>query len=68
MPDGTMQVETIAQAYLRANRKPSEAFFVELHATGTTVGDPIEVNAAGKIFAEGRHGKKPLKWDFFLFA
>jgi acyl transferase domain-containing protein len=42
MPKGTMQVETITQAYLRANRKPSQAFFVELHATGTSVGDLIE--------------------------
>ena len=67
MPEGEMQVQTITQAYSRAKRKPSEAFYVELHATGTSVGDPIEANAAGKVFAEGRDGKNPLKCDFFPF-
>jgi acyl transferase domain-containing protein len=61
MPVGIRQVETITQAYSRANRKPSEAFYVEWHATGTSVGDPIEANAAGKVFAEGRQKEKPLK-------
>lgn len=67
MPEGAMQVQTITQAYSRAKRKPSEAFYVELHATGTSVGDPIEANAAGKVFAEGRDRKNPLKCDFFPF-
>ena len=53
-PDGDMQAETIRNAYSVAKRQPKDAFFVELHATGTPVGDPIEVNAAGNVFSVGR--------------
>lgn len=34
MPEGDMQAQTIREAYRVAGRDPSEAFFVELHATG----------------------------------
>ena len=61
MPKGDMQAETIRQAYAYANRKPSEAFFVELHATGTPVGDPIEANMAGRVFSEGRNSDRVLR-------
>lgn len=79
MPEGDMQAETIKEAYRVAKRDPSEAFFVELHATGkfsvtgsvscmvlipiigTKVGDPIETNAAGKVFSNGRDAQKPLR-------
>jgi acyl transferase domain-containing protein len=56
-----MQVETIIDAYSRAKRVPGEAFYVELHATGTSVGDPIEANAAGSIFSKGCNSKRPLR-------
>lgn len=80
MPEGDMQAETIKEAYRVARRDPSEAFFVELHATGefsvtdsvrgmvlspivgTKVGDPIETNAAGKVFSNGRDAQKPLRY------
>ncbi|KIK92693.1 hypothetical protein PAXRUDRAFT_146735 [Paxillus rubicundulus Ve08.2h10] len=61
MPEGDMQAETIKDAYGAAKRDPAEAFYVELHATGTKVGDPIETNAAGKVFSEGRDGQKKLR-------
>ena len=61
MPKGNMQAETIREAYSHANRKPSEAFFVELHATGTAVGDPIEANAAGQVFSEDRKSDRVLR-------
>lgn len=28
---------------------------------GTKVGDPIETNAAGKVFSKGRDAQKPLR-------
>ncbi|KAF9461490.1 hypothetical protein BDZ94DRAFT_1263481 [Collybia nuda] len=61
MPKGEMQAKTIRQAYANAGRKPSDAFFVELHATGTPVGDPIEANTVGQIFSEERQADKFLK-------
>ena len=56
-----MQAETIKEAYRVAGRDPAEAFYVELHATGTKVGDPIETNAAGKVFSKGRDANKTLR-------
>ena len=50
-PEADMQEEVIRQAYSLANRGLSDSFFVELHVTGTPTGDPIEVNAVGKIFS-----------------
>ncbi|KIJ05443.1 hypothetical protein PAXINDRAFT_103786, partial [Paxillus involutus ATCC 200175] len=61
MPEGVMQAETIKGAYAIAKRDPSQAFFVELHATGTKVGDPIEANAAGQVFAVNRRDHKLLR-------
>ena len=61
MPKADMQAETIREAYKHANRKPSEAFFVELHATGTPVGDPIEANIVGQVFSEDRKSDRVLR-------
>jgi len=61
MPEGEAQGMTVRAAYARANRNPADAFYVELHATGTLVGDPIEVNGAGKVFSKGRDPKKTLR-------
>ncbi|KAF9223007.1 ketoacyl-synt-domain-containing protein, partial [Gyrodon lividus] len=61
MPEGAMQAETIKGAYAIAKRDPSEAFYVELHATGTKVGDPIEANAAGEVFSVNRPDDKLLR-------
>jgi Polyketide synthase modules and related proteins len=54
MPEGDMHAKAIEKAYATANRDPNTASYVELHATGTAVGDPIEANTAGKIFSKGR--------------
>ncbi|KAH7909125.1 putative nonribosomal peptide synthetase [Hygrophoropsis aurantiaca] len=61
MPEGDMQAETIRHAYATAKRDPAEAFYIELHATGTKVGDPIEANAAGKVFSKDRPDRKTLR-------
>ena len=61
MPEAEAQGMTIRAAYARANRNPTDAFYVELHATGTLVGDQIEVNGAGKVFSKGRNPKNILR-------
>ncbi|KAJ7659556.1 hypothetical protein DFH06DRAFT_1402502 [Mycena polygramma] len=50
VPSGIAQQGCIYEAYRRACLDPKDADYIELHATGTAVGDPIEVNAAGAIF------------------
>jgi acyl transferase domain-containing protein len=61
MPEAEAQGLTVSAAYARADRNPSDAFYVELHATGTLVGDPIEVNGAGRIFSRGRKPQNTLR-------
>ncbi|KAJ6452141.1 thiolase-like protein, partial [Mycena vitilis] len=52
VPSGMAQQGCI-YAYSRACLDPKDADYIELHATGTAVGDPIEVNTAGPIFGKG---------------
>ncbi|KAK1992807.1 hypothetical protein LX36DRAFT_662075 [Colletotrichum falcatum] len=54
-PSGAAQEGIIRKAYVNAgNLPPSETVFLECHGTGTRVGDPLEVEAAGKVFGPGR--------------
>lgn len=50
-PSGPAQQDCILAAFKDAGRSPKDVDFVELHCTGTAVGDPIECNAAGPVFA-----------------
>ncbi|KDQ18683.1 hypothetical protein BOTBODRAFT_154644 [Botryobasidium botryosum FD-172 SS1] len=51
VPVGSAQKDCIRKAYAQTDRQPQEADFVELHATGTSAGDPVETNAVGETFA-----------------
>ncbi|KAJ7708733.1 hypothetical protein B0H17DRAFT_1030700 [Mycena rosella] len=53
VPNAVAQTDCIEKAYARAGRKVSDVDYAELHVTGTSIGDPIESNGAGKIFARG---------------
>ena len=59
-PSPEAQAEAIRMAYLDAGLQPHQGDFVELHGTGTVVGDMLEANTAGKIFAQGREGREIL--------
>ncbi|ORY49087.1 hypothetical protein BCR33DRAFT_714146 [Rhizoclosmatium globosum] len=61
MPDAKMQSECIRTAYAMGPFKPADAVYVECHGTGTKVGDPIEANAVGAVFSEGRPKDQPLR-------
>lgn len=56
------QVSVIKKAYERAglSENYSETGYFECHGTGTPVGDPIEVNAIGEVFASTRTPSQPL--------
>ncbi|KAI3605818.1 polyketide synthase [Moniliophthora roreri] len=53
-PSPDAQAAAIRNAYSDAGLVPNQADFVELHGTGTIVGDQFEANAAGACFSDGR--------------
>ncbi|KAJ7467711.1 hypothetical protein FB451DRAFT_1092851 [Mycena latifolia] len=60
VPNGVVLEECIQRAYERSGLSPSDADYVELHATGTSVGDPIEANVAGRLFAKDKPEDGPI--------
>ncbi|KIJ55913.1 hypothetical protein M422DRAFT_239075, partial [Sphaerobolus stellatus SS14] len=49
-PVAEAQINAMERAYEGTGQSPSEADFLELHATGTAAGDPTEANWAGEQF------------------
>lgn len=60
MPNGHAQEELIRRVYNEAHIDPDECGFVEMHGTGTKVGDPIEATAVHAALGHGRSPKNPL--------
>ena len=54
VPSARAQAEMIRAALRDAGVSPSEVGYVEAHGTGTAVGDPIEAEALGLVFAADR--------------
>ncbi|MBO1415813.1 type I polyketide synthase, partial [Streptomyces sp. FH025] len=59
-PRGEAQQEVLRLAYAQAGVDPAEVGFVELHGTGTPLGDPIEAGALGAVLGHGRPQDAPL--------
>ena len=65
-PNGPSQQEAMRQAQGSAGLAPWQVAGLQLHGTGTALGDPIEVGAACGLLLEAqqvqrqRHGKRPL--------
>jgi acyl transferase domain-containing protein len=53
-PNQQAQQVVVRRAYTSAGVSPAEVRYVELHGTGTSVGDPIEARALSAVVAEGR--------------
>ena len=53
VPSEDGQLRALQAAYMQAGLAPSDIQLVECHATGTTVGDAIEVRALGRMFSSG---------------
>ncbi|KIJ24179.1 hypothetical protein M422DRAFT_275098 [Sphaerobolus stellatus SS14] len=49
-PVAEAQINAMERAYERTGKSPSEADFLELHATGTAAEDPTEANWVGEQF------------------
>ncbi len=58
-PNGPSQQAVIRQALANAEVKPSQISYVETHGTGTSLGDPIEVNSLKRVLMDGREADQP---------
>ncbi len=56
-PNGLAQEQVIRRALDNARLDPADVSYIEAHGTGTSLGDPIEVNALGSVF---RNRTRPL--------
>ena len=59
-PSGVAQERLIENALGRAGWQPSAVDYLEGHGSGTPLGDPIEVEAALRVYGRGRSSKRPL--------
>ncbi|MEU3911585.1 type I polyketide synthase [Streptomyces sp. NPDC029721] len=59
-PSREGQEDVLRRAYERAGVDPLSVQYVELHGTGTAVGDPVEAAALGAVLGAGRPAERPL--------
>lgn len=60
VPNGVAQQRVITEALQRAGVQASDISYLEAHGTGTSLGDPIEVQAAAAVLGAGRDAGDPL--------
>ncbi len=60
VPNGVAQRALIEDALDAAGVEPANVMYLEAHGTGTALGDPIEVAAAGAVLGRGRPADRPF--------
>ncbi|MGO4425097.1 ketoacyl-synthetase C-terminal extension domain-containing protein, partial [Streptomyces sp. MCAF7] len=60
VPNGSSQQRVMRAALLNSAVRPEDIQYVEAHGTGTALGDPIELSAIGKVFAESHSPGAPV--------
>jgi acyl transferase domain-containing protein/predicted O-methyltransferase YrrM len=60
VPNGPSQEKVIRQALANGGIEPEQVSYIEAHGTGTSLGDPIEINSLNKVFGSGHSLENPL--------
>ena len=60
VPNGPAQERVMKEALVQAGIAPSRIDYLESHATGSQLGDPIELHAAAAVYGDGRDADRPL--------
>ena len=60
VPNGPSQERVMEEALAQAGIHPSQVDYLEAHATGSQLADPIELQAAASVYGEGREAERPL--------
>lgn len=60
-PNEFAQERLIREALASADLSPQDIDYIEAHGTGTSLGDPIELNALASVFCEHRSTSSPLR-------
>jgi malonyl CoA-acyl carrier protein transacylase len=60
VPNGPSQQAVIRQALKNGGVDMAQVSYIEAHGTGTSLGDPIEVEALGKVFRDTHSPEQPL--------
>ena len=60
VPNGPAQEAVVRQALRAAGVAPHDVAYIEAHGTGTTIGDPIELEALDAVLNDGRSAARPL--------
>jgi len=55
VPDSQGQLEAMQRAYHQCDVDPASIDYLECHATGTPVGDAVEIRSAGDFYARETH-------------
>ena len=59
-PSGRAQAALLREAYARAGVALDQVGMIEAHGTGTSLGDPIEMEALGEVFQGRKSGLAPI--------
>ena len=59
-PNGIAQQKVMLSAIADAGVEPGDVKFIETHGTGTSLGDPIEVEAIGSVLSQGHSKENPV--------
>lgn len=60
-PNGASQEKVIKKSLKDAGLNEQDIGYIEMHGTGTKLGDPIEVNAVINSYGKQRNNERPLK-------